>query len=513
MWGCDTHPMLDHTDFEACYTAVASRDRRFDGRFVTGVLTTGIFCRPSCPARTPLARNVRFFPTPAAAQQVGLRACRRCRPELAPDAAGADPARELATRALRLIDDGAADEGVEALAGRLYVSPRHLQRILVDTYGAGPAALGRMRRTRIARLLVDQTDLPLGRVAFAAGFGSVRQFNDAFRDAFGTSPSAVRRGRTGPVAAGMTVTLPVRTPFDATGVLSWAALHAVPSRDEVTPHHWIRHGDTGTTALAPTFYGVRVTVDADAVTDLRPAVALARQVFDVDADVEAITAALGGDPVLGPLVAERPGVRIPGAPHPFEGAVRVVVGQQVSAKGATTLMSRLAALTDRPGLPHADQLADADLEAAVGLTRQRAGAVRALARAVVDGLDLSPGAAPDETVDALRALPGIGPWTAATIALVVLRQPDAWPTGDLALRRALEGLTGRSTSSADLDARARDWRPWRGYAALHLWHHHLQTPTQPPTRTETPPSTPTRTETPTPPTTDRPARPPLTLGA
>lgn len=489
-WGVTLLHMLDATDFEACYAAVHSRDRRFDGRFVTGVLTTGIYCRPSCPARTPNRENVRFFRSAAAAQGSGLRACRRCRPELAPDAPGSNPTADLASRALRLIDDGVGEAGVVALAAGVHVSPRHLQRLLVQTYGAGPAALLRMRRVRLARMLVDQTDLPLTRVAHAAGFGSIRQFNEAFKAAFHTTPSAARRGRhgaevaDGPAARAIvaaetpastaSITLPVRCPLDAEGILTWAALHAVPSRDEISADGWTRHTDYGTVVLRPTTGGLAVDVNLlEEGVDLARAVGLARQTFDLDADVDAIETDLGTDDLLAPLVAARPGVRIPGAADPFEGAVRVVVGQQVSARGATTLMARLADLHDGPGLPAAGWIAEAPLEALVGLTRQRAGAVRALAGAVAGGLDLSPAAAPGDVVAHLLDLPGIGPWTANCVALLVLRHPDGWPTGDLALRRAVAGMTGTDPSPRELDRLAERWRPWRGYAALHLWHHHL----------------------------------------
>ncbi|HUG85484.1 MAG TPA: Ada metal-binding domain-containing protein [Euzebya sp.] len=501
--------MLDITDFDSCYAAVHSRDRRFDGRFVTGVLTTGIYCRPSCPARTPKRENVRFFASTAAAQQSGLRACRRCRPELAPDAPGADPAAELASRALRLIDNGEGDEGVTALAAKVHVSPRHLQRILVEAYGAGPAALARMRRVRLARLLVDQTDLPLTRIAYAAGFGSVRQFNEAFRQTFHATPSSIRdasagieEGRDdGPGDGTHTITLAVRQPFDHAGVLHWGALHAIPSRDQIQGGTWTRTTSHGVVTMRPSPAGLTLTMaltepmagtsatatpeapgaiaaafarHRTAMGGLVGAVSLARQVFDLDADIHAVEQALADDPLLRPLIDARPGVRIPGAADPVEGAIRVVLGQQVSARGATTLMGRLAALSPHPGLPDVAWLADAPLEQAIGLTRQRAGAVRALAGALAAGLDLSPAAEPNEATAALQALPGIGPWTAHTIALLVLRHPDAWPTGDLALRRAVAQLTGSHPTPQALDQLAQRWRPWRGYAAMHLWHHHLR---------------------------------------
>ncbi|WP_108666603.1 Ada metal-binding domain-containing protein [Euzebya rosea] len=462
------------TDFDSCYAAVASRDRRFDGRFITGVLTTGIFCRPSCPARTPKRENVRFFPSAAAAQDAGLRACRRCRPELAPDRPEVDPQADVAARALRMIEDGAGEGGVPALAARLHVSPRHLQRITTATFGAGPAALITMRRVRLARMLVDQTDLPLTRVAFAAGFGSVRQFNDAFRRTFHASPTDVRRGRPAAPAA-VRVTLAVRQPFAPDPTLEWVALHDIPGRTGLVDGA-IRHvTDEQVVTLRPTAVDVVVeVVAADGHDpDLGRAVALARQVFDLDADVDAIDRALGDDALLGPLVARRPGLRIPGAADPWEGPVRTVLGQQVSAAAATTMMGRLAALSERPGIPSPGVVRDLPLEAAIGLTRQRAGAVRALAAAVDNGLDLAPGADPDTVRAALLALPGIGRWTASSIGLLTLRNPDAWPEGDLALRRAVEGLTATTVTARELDRMAERWRPWRGYAAMHLWTHYL----------------------------------------
>ena len=471
------------TDFDSCYAAVESRDRRFDGRFVTGVLTTGIFCRPSCPARTPKPENVRFFASTAAAQDAGLRACRRCRPELAPDRPEVDPRADVAARALRMIEDGAGDEGVPALAARLHVSPRQLQRITTATYGAGPAALITMRRVRLARMLLDQTDLPVTRVAFAAGFGSVRQSNDAFRRTFHASPTDVRRGRpAGPAA--VRVTLAVRQPFAPEPVLDWMALHDIPGRTGVADGAVHHTTDEQVVSLRPVVAGGTAEVAVEVVAaeghdpDLGRAVALARQVFDLDADIDAIDRALGSDDLLAPLVARRPGLRIPGAADPWEGPVRTVLGQQVSAAAATTMMGRLAALSERPGIPSPSVVRDLPLEPAIGLTRQRAGAVRALAAAVDDGLDLAPGADPDAVRDALLALPGIGPWTASSICLLTLRNPDAWPEGDLALRRAVEDLTGAPVTARELDRLAERWRPWRGYAAMHLWTHYLDnTPT------------------------------------
>lgn len=299
------------------------------------------------------------------------------------------------------------------------------------------------------------------------------------------------------------LTLPARRPFDGGGVLRWASLHAVPSRDEVhgmpEPVAWSRTAGDQVMRMTPSPDALELRIVAaphttrttsgcgavrlgahpgegpvvDGAVDLDAATALARRAFDLDADVAGIEEALGADPLLGPLVRSRRGVRIPGAPDPFEGAVRVILGQQVSARGATTLTARLADLHDAPGLPPPEVVAELDLERRIGVTRQRGAAVRALAAAVAGGLDLSPTADPAATAEALVAMPGIGPWTAQAVLLIVLRQPDAWPTGDLALRRSVGTSSGTTPSAPELDAMAERWRPWRGYAALWLWHAHL----------------------------------------
>jgi AraC family transcriptional regulator, regulatory protein of adaptative response / DNA-3-methyladenine glycosylase II len=304
----------------------------------------------------------------------------------------------------------------------------------------------------------------------------------------GGLPDSGRGGSTDSDACGRTrvsttgevvLTLPVSPPFDGGGVLRWAALHAVPSRDELhgapAPVAWSRASDDQVVRMTPSPEGLelRAAAAGRGCVDVGAATALVRRAFDLEADVGAVQAALGTDPLLGPLLHLRPGVRIPGAPDPFEGAVRVVLGQQVSARGATTLMGRLADLHDGPGLPPPGAVAELDLERRIGVTRQRGGAVRALAAAVAEGLDLSPGADSSAAAEALVALPGIGPWTAQTILLVVLGEPDAWPTGDLALRRSVGVLTGTTPTARELDAVAERWRPWRGYAALWLWHAHL----------------------------------------
>jgi len=328
-------------DFDRCYRAVQSRDRRFDGRFVTAVTSTGIYCRPSCPAQTPKPRNVRFYRVAAAAQAAGFRACRRCRPDAAPGSPEWDVRADLAARALRLIADGAVDDlGVTGVAGRLAVSERHLHRILVDEVGAGPLALARTRRAQTARLLLESTSLQVSDVAFAAGFGSIRQFNDAFREAFGCAPSQLRRGATDSRDGEGAITLRLRhrTPYHVRSVLSWFAARAVRGLDEVdgdTYRRTVRLPRGGALLdLTPGRDGARLRLALTDLRDLAAAVQRSRRLLDLDADPEAVDTVLAADPVLAPLVAGRPGIRVPGAADGFELAVRAVLGQQVSVAAA-----------------------------------------------------------------------------------------------------------------------------------------------------------------------------------
>jgi AraC family transcriptional regulator, regulatory protein of adaptative response / DNA-3-methyladenine glycosylase II len=472
---------LDH---ERCYRAVAGRDARFDGWFFTAVHTTGIYCRPSCPARTPLARNVSFFTTAAAAQAAGFRACRRCRPDAAPGSPEWDVRADVVARAMRLIADGEVERaGVPGLADRLGYSERQLHRLLVAELGVGPLALARAQRAQTARVLIETTDLPMADVAFAAGFASVRQFNDTVREVFASTPSALRTGRRhgdGAAPGWLVLRLAARAPYDAAEVLLFLGAHAVPGLEEWDGTTFSRvldlpHGPAVVRLSPATTGGPAVTarLRLSALRDLGAAVTRCRRMLDLDADPAAVDDVLGADPALAPLVAAAPGRRVPASPDADELAVRAVLGQQVSVAGARTLTARVLTTAGTPldepvgtlthAFPRAAALAHADL-GAVGLTGNRRRTVGALAAALADrSVPLDPGADREEAGRALLAVPGIGPWTAALVALRGLADPDVWLPGDLALRRSLAVL-----GSNDIDAATR-WRPWRSYAVLHLW--------------------------------------------
>ncbi|UOY03886.1 AlkA N-terminal domain-containing protein [Blastococcus sp. PRF04-17] len=472
--------VLDH---ERCYRAVAGRDARFDGWFFTAVRTTGIYCRPSCPARTPLARNVSFFTTAAAAQGAGYRACRRCRPDAVPGSPEWDVRADVVARAMRLIADGEVERsGVPGLAAHLGYSERQLHRLLVGELGVGPLALARAQRAQTARLLIETTDLPMADVAFAAGFASIRQFNDTVREVFASTPSDLRRSKpaTSNGSPGwLTVRLAARAPYEAAEVLLFLGAHAVPGLEEWDGTTFSRvldlpHGPA-VVRLSPAPDGgpaVTARLRLAELRDLGAAVTRCRRMLDLDADPTAVDDVLGADPALAPLVAAAPGRRVPASPDAEELAVRAVLGQQVSVVGARTLTARLlSAGTPLPepvgtlthAFPRAAALAEGDLSA-VGLTGARRRTVHALTAALAAGeIALDPGADRDEAGRALLAVPGIGPWTAALVALRGLADPDVWLPGDLALRRSLAVL-----GSSDADAATR-WRPWRSYAVLHLW--------------------------------------------
>jgi AraC family transcriptional regulator of adaptative response / DNA-3-methyladenine glycosylase II len=481
-------------EFERCYRAIQSRDSRFDGLFVTAVTSTGIYCRPICPAQTPHAENVRFYRYPAAAEAAGFRACRRCRPELSPGSPDWNTRADLAGRALRLIAGGVADlEGIAGLAQRLHVSPRHLHREMVAAVGVGPLALARTRRAQTARMLIDQTTLSMTEIAFAAGFASIRQFNETMHAAFGDHPSALRRrGRPDEVGNGALVLhLAYRPPLDTAAALAFLARRAIVGVEEITEGRYRRTltlpHTRGIIELAPCPDKARVTLRArlDDVRDVSALAARARRFFDLEADPAAINVALGADPLLAPLVAARPGLRLPGALDPFEMAVRAIVGQQVSVAGARAtlgkLTARLGTELDAPDgaltheFPTPTAIAEGDLDGL--MPRARAASLRGLAQAVAQGtVNLDGGADREETRERLLALPGIGPWTTDYIAMRALGDPDAWPESDLGLKQAGERLGIGSVK--ELAARAERWRPWRSYAAQHLWAS-LTTPLAP----------------------------------
>ncbi|SCG79085.1 AlkA N-terminal domain-containing protein [Micromonospora humi] len=474
-------------DFERCYRAVDSRDPRFDGWFYTGVTSTGIYCRPSCPAMTPKRQNVRFFPSAAAAQGAGLRACRRCRPDAAPGSPQWDVRADLVGRAMRLIADGVVDrDGVPGLATRLGYTERHLHRMLRAELGAGPLALARAQRAQTARILVETTGLGLAEVAFAAGFGSVRQFNDTVRDVYGATPSELRAGRSSRRATGgagtITLRLAHRPPLHAGALLDFLALRALPGVEEVRGgayHRGLRlpHGP-GTVALTPVDGHVAATLRLADMRDLAPAVARCRRLLDLDADPVAVDATLAGDPALAPAVTAEPGVRLPHAVDGFEMAVRAVTTQQISLRSARTTLVHLLTAVRRADAPVADGGLRAFPSAAEVLAAPdeafrmpgaRRATIRALARAVADGeLDLEPGGDREETVRHLTALPGVGPWTAGYLAMRALGDPDVMLGTDLGVRRGAAAL-GLPDDPKTLHAHADRWRPWRSYATIRLW--------------------------------------------
>ncbi|HVK27435.1 MAG TPA: AlkA N-terminal domain-containing protein [Nocardioides sp.] len=478
-------------EFDRCYTAVQSRDRRFDGVFYTAVRTTGIYCRPSCPARTPAPANVTFHRTAAAAQTAGSRACKRCLPDATPGSPDWNVAATVAGRAMRLIGDGVVDrEGVEGLATRLGYTSRHLSRLLTAELGAGPLALARTQRAQTARALVESTDLSLTDVAFAAGFSSVRQFNDTMQDVYAASPSELRgrRASSRTSAGGIELRVAVRTPFRGRSLLRFLADRAIPGIEvaEVEPDGsgWyartldLPHGPgTARVELADvdgtgtSYVPMRLTLDD--LRDTAAAVARMRALLDADADPVAIDAHLGADPVLAPLVQARPGLRVPGHVAGSEIAVRAVLGQQVTVVAARTAAARLVASHGRPVTTTVDGLThlfpDAATVAAMDpsdfrMPRARGRALIGMAAALADG-DLVLDRGPDrgEVRERLLALPGIGPWTADYIALRALGHPDIWLPTDVGVRN---GLAARPAGgAADPDA----WAPWRSYALLHLW--------------------------------------------
>ncbi|SMD14424.1 DNA-3-methyladenine glycosylase II [Kibdelosporangium aridum] len=457
------------SEFEVFYRAMASRDPRFDGRFVVAVTSTGVYCRPSCPSRTPQRRNTRFFTLPAAAEAAGFRACRRCRPDVQPTSPEWNVRGDLVGRALRLIAGGGVDdEGVAGLARRLAVSERHLHRQLVAEVGVGPQMLAISRRARVARMLIESTALPMSDVAFAAGYASVRQFNHGMRAAFGCPPSELRNtGSTGSANGDLVLRLRYRPPLAWQALLKSLATRALSGIEVVSGRCYRRamrlpHGAGVVTAEfdGPSEVTIRLVL-AD-LRDVTAAVARCREIFDLDADPLMIGDDLGSDPVIGPLVQLQPGLRVPGCADGFELAVRAVSGHQA------TLVSQFGEPLREPmfGLTHTfpspETLAEADLAI------PQAETIRALAKAVCTGeLSLDRGADREESVAILLALPGIEPWTATHIAMHALGDPDVFPHTDPELL-AVARQHGIADSPGELQRYAERWRPWRSYAAMHL---------------------------------------------
>ncbi len=445
------------------YPAIASKDRRFDGRFWVGVTSTGIYCRPSCPARTPKPENVRVFASVAAAAKAGFRACRRCAPDAVPGSPQWDARADLTARAVRLINDGVVDRGgVPALAARLGYTERHLHRLLTDELGAGPLALARTQRAQTAKTLIAKTNLSLAEIAFASGFGSVRQFNDTFREVYGVVPSSLRRAPAR-VDGSIALRLSYRPPLDAAGLFAFLGARAVPGVEHYAQDCYRRtlrlpHG-TATVSLSPADGHIAAELHLSDVRDLTPAVARCRRLLDLDADPGAVDATLLDD-----FPGQPQGVRLPRAVDGFEAAVRAVVGQQISVAGARKVLSRLC----RDGVfPSPQELLELPDEA-FSMPGRRRESLRSLARAMAEGLTLDSGSDRDTTRAALLELPGIGEWTADYIALRALGHPDVFLPTDLGSLHGAAALR-LPTNPKELARHAEKWRPWRSYAQIRLW--------------------------------------------
>jgi AraC family transcriptional regulator of adaptative response / DNA-3-methyladenine glycosylase II len=469
-------------DSELCFRAATSRDARFDGWFYIAVRTTGIYCRPSCPAITPKRQNVEFHRTAASAQQSGFRACKRCRPDASPGSPEWDVRGDTVARAMRLIGDGVVDrDGVAGLADRLGYSERHLNRLLTDELGAGPLSLARAQRAQTARTLIETTDLSMTDVAFAAGFGSVRQFNDTVRQVFAASPTELRRrvgtGRLVGDAGAVAVRLPARQPFAGREVLEFLGGRAVPGVESWDGATYARTLDLprghGTATVSLDDRGVEAVFRLADWRDLAPAVGRVRRLLDLDADPTAIDEFLTADGTLAPLVEQTPGLRVAGSVDAHETLVRAVVGQQVSVAGARTVLGRIATAVGEPlsiahpaltrVFPSMERLAAASSEA-FPMPASRAATLQRCARAACDGsIRLDPGADRAEIVHDLLALDGIGPWTAGYVVMRGLGDPDVFLATDLGVTRALAAV-GLEPMAAD------GWRPWRSYAMHHLWN-------------------------------------------
>lgn len=475
-------------DPDACHRALSARDPRFDGRLFVGVTSTGVYCRPICPARTPKPENTCFFTTAAAAEAAGFRACLRCRPESAPDTGAWRGASAVVSRALVLIEAGALDRGeVAALAERVGLGERHLRRLFETHLGASPIQVAQTRRVLLAKQLIHDTDLSMAQVAMASGFGSVRRFNETFQQLYRRPPAALRRrGRRAPRPHALELTLSYRPPYDWAALVGFLAARTIPGVEMVDGERYARtlslDGALGTVAVSPAAkHRLKVEVRFPHLAALPRILARVRRVFDLGADPVVIGQHLARDPVLAPLVTARPGLRVPGAWDGFELAVRAILGQQITVTAARKLAGKLAQAYGEPlpdawraeglslAFPTADRLASEDLST-LGMPGARIRALSSLAAAAAaDPALFGPRAGLDDGVAKLKSLPGIGEWTAQYIAMRELREPDAFPAADIGLMRALAGPDGVRPTPAELLARTEAWRPWRAYAALHLW--------------------------------------------
>lgn len=472
---------------QVCEQARLSRDARFDGLFFTAVSSTGIYCRPVCPAPPPKPRNVTYYGSAAAAEAAGYRPCLRCRPELSPGDGAWRRGDEVVARALKLIDEGVLiDQPLAALAGRVNLGERQLRRLFVERLGAAPIGVHGTRRLLFAKQLLTETHLSITDVAMAAGFGSLRRFNATFREAYRMAPRELRRRPATSRAETLSLRLAYRPPYDFDAMLDFLRGRALPGVEHVDAHAYARVVATG---AAPGWLRVSPWPNREPALRLElhgiPANALletvnrVRRMFDLDADPKAIADSLGGSPRLKPLITRHPGLRLPSGWDGFEIAVRAILGQQVSVAAARTLATRLAHRFGQPlatpladGLdclfPRPEALAEADLTT-IGLTRSRADTVRGVARALLEGcVDFRAERTLDDFAARWTALPGIGPWTAQYIAMRALGHPDAFPADDLVLRQQATG-DGQAITGKGLATLAEGWRPWRAYAVIHLW--------------------------------------------
>jgi AraC family transcriptional regulator, regulatory protein of adaptative response / DNA-3-methyladenine glycosylase II len=472
-----------HLDPLICAQARISRDARFDGRFFIGVLSTRIYCRPICPVRTAKEQNVRYFPTAAAAAEAGYRPCLRCRPELSPGTPAWSGTSNTVSRALQLISESAMeDEPVETFAARLGIGSRQLRRLFQRHLGASPIAVAKTRRLHFAKKLIDETNLPMGQIALAAGFGSVRRFNSAFRKTYNRTPTHIRG-----LAHGIPLQpdneylfrLHFRPPFHWDALLAFLARRAIPGVEAVGMDRYCRtislNGHAGSlgVSLEKNGLALEVRISFPEPRWLFLIVERLRRMFDLAADPREIAAHLTVDPLLAKQIEAMPGLRVPGCWDGFELAVRAILGQQVSVAGASTLAGRLVrtfgtAISASPPLTHLfpapEVLAGGDV-ARIGLPKKRAETIRALARAVSEGrIVFSSVANVEDFQSRLRELSGIGNWTVQYIGMRALGDPDAFPASDLGLLRGASMLYER-----ELARRAEAWRPWRAYAAMYLW--------------------------------------------
>jgi AraC family transcriptional regulator of adaptative response / DNA-3-methyladenine glycosylase II len=476
-------------DPTTCSRARLARDPRFDGRFFVAVATTGVYCRPICPVRPPKEKNVRYYPSAAAAAEAGFRPCLRCRPECSPGTPAWLGTSATVSRALRLISESALEEGsIDALAGRVGIGSRHLRRLFLQHLGATPVAIAQTRRLHFAKKLIDETSLPMNEVALASGFGSVRRFNATFQNTYGRTPTHIRNlARRAPVEEEheYRFLLRFRPPFDWKGLLEFLAPRAIPGVEAIEHEAYRRsfqldeHAGWLQAVLDKDAGAVVLHIHFPDPRSLFLIVERTRRLFDLTADPAEMNSHLRRDPILAPGVAARPGLRVPGSWEGFELAIRAVLGQQVTVRGASTLAGRLVRefgtpITTNHGLTHifpsAGKLADADV-GRIGLPRARANTIRALAQAVTKGDIRFDGVANvEEWKQRFCSIPGIGVWTAEYVAMRALGEPDAFPSADLGLLHAT-GLR----NSRELEARSQAWRPWRAYAAMHLWQGTMHT--------------------------------------